>query len=195
MSPSPRSKLRFPEEESDRRLKTRLDILIAMMLVQIVLSIGLWIDRGNDGVSFEETAQVTSTEPLRQSAQVEPQAQVNQQATSSTIQEDATVPPEVIATVKVQILNGCGVNGLAAESKAWFIRNGYDVRDVGNADRNNYEKSRILDRSGNLTAARELAKLLELDDTQIFRMEGPPSRQFDLTFVIGNDNKRLPIAK
>lgn len=166
------------------------------MLVQIVLSIGLWIDRGEDGEPVEDTFQEVVTEPLRQPVQTEPGIEVTSKPqVTTTTHNDPAVPPDAITPLKVQILNGCGVNGLAADSKTWFIRNGYDVRDVGNADRNNYEKSRIIDRSGNLTAARELAKLLNLDESQIFRLEGPPSRQFDLTFVIGNDNQRLPIAR
>ncbi len=41
MSPAPRGKYKLSNDDGDRRIRTRLDLLIALMLVQIVLSIGI----------------------------------------------------------------------------------------------------------------------------------------------------------
>ena len=48
----------------------------------------------------------------------------------------------------VEILNGTTANGLASRTAELFRSFGYDVVSVGNADRNDYEKTIIIDRSG-----------------------------------------------
>jgi anionic cell wall polymer biosynthesis LytR-Cps2A-Psr (LCP) family protein len=48
----------------------------------------------------------------------------------------------------VEVLNGTAVNGLAARTATLFQGFGYDVISVGNADRNDHEKTLIIDRSG-----------------------------------------------
>ena len=48
----------------------------------------------------------------------------------------------------VEVLNGTTVNGLAGRTAELFRSFGYDIISVGNADRNDYEKTIIIDRSG-----------------------------------------------
>jgi anionic cell wall polymer biosynthesis LytR-Cps2A-Psr (LCP) family protein len=48
----------------------------------------------------------------------------------------------------VEILNGTSVNGLAGQTAELLRGFGYDVISIGNADRNDYEKTEIIDRSG-----------------------------------------------
>lgn len=197
MSPAPRSKLKLTEEEIDRRLRTRLDLLIALMIVQIFISIGIWVDR------HQSSDQPTETATQSEAAITEDESIPTETVISETIEPAETVeePEDTVtsvvldAPIRVQVLNGCGVKRIAARTKAWLIRNRYDVRDVGNADRSDYEHCRILDRSGNLTAARELARILSIDESQIARMNEVSSPRFDLTLVIGEDYKRMPIGQ
>lgn len=48
----------------------------------------------------------------------------------------------------VEVLNGTAVNGLAGRTAELLRGFGYDVISIGNADRNDYEKTEIVDRSG-----------------------------------------------
>jgi anionic cell wall polymer biosynthesis LytR-Cps2A-Psr (LCP) family protein len=48
----------------------------------------------------------------------------------------------------VEVLNGTAVNGLAGRTAELLRGFGYDVISIGNADRNDYEKTEIIDRSG-----------------------------------------------
>jgi anionic cell wall polymer biosynthesis LytR-Cps2A-Psr (LCP) family protein len=48
----------------------------------------------------------------------------------------------------VEVLNGTAVNGLAGRTADLLRGFGYDVISIGNADRNDYEKTEIVDRSG-----------------------------------------------
>jgi hypothetical protein len=45
-----------------------------------------------------------------------------------------------------------------------------------------------------MAAARELALVLNIDQSQIIELDGSPSPFVDLTVVIGEDYKRLPIG-
>ena len=48
----------------------------------------------------------------------------------------------------VEILNGTSVNGLAGRTAELYRNFGYEIISVGNADRNDYDKTIIIDRSG-----------------------------------------------
>jgi anionic cell wall polymer biosynthesis LytR-Cps2A-Psr (LCP) family protein len=48
----------------------------------------------------------------------------------------------------VEVLNGSGLNGLAGRTAELLRSFGYDVISIGNADRDDYEKTEIIDRSG-----------------------------------------------
>ncbi|MBM3327162.1 MAG: hypothetical protein FJY65_09365 [Calditrichaeota bacterium] len=197
MTPTPRPRERYVPDDPERRTRLRLDLLIALMVVQIVLSIGLWVDRyktheaaPTKAASVEtKPAPVFEPEPLTQSTPTytETQPAPLPQATSAP----SSLPPRI----KVQVLNGCGVPGVAKRARDWLARQDYDIRDVGNADKQDYRISKIVNRSGNLTAACELARLLGIDEAQITRQSTPTGADFDLTLIVGKDYKRLPFAR
>jgi LCP family protein required for cell wall assembly len=64
--------------------------------------------------------------------------------------------------VTVQVLNGSGVPGLAARVRTRLIYFGFNVVEFGNADRDDYEKTMVLDRSGNAEAARRIYEILKI---------------------------------
>lgn len=97
------------------------------------------------------------------------------------------------SNIRIDVLNGCGVTGIAGRAQKWLKRNGYKVRLAENADRHDYKQSIIQDRSGNYQAALELARALNLNESNIMELRGSPSPYVDLTLVIGLDYKRLPI--
>jgi hypothetical protein len=184
--------MRFPGDDPDRGIRTLLMVILALAVVQFVLTIGLFVDRGR------------RDEPTRHSAAREP-ARRQEPAPEKAAERVREVAPEpakpevseepVMQPVRVQVLNGCGAQGVAARLRDFLTRSGYDVRDVGNADRQDYRESRILDRSGNMDAARDLAKLLSIDRARISKLTGTPSPKLDLTLIIGYDYKQMPIAR
>jgi len=187
--------MRLSDEDPDRRFRTRLDLLLALMVVQLVLLIGLWIDRSRsepaEMVELPVVSEMSEEEPLQTHQTTEP-------TSPQSVDASRTRPPaeaEVAEPVRLQVLNGCGVTGIAGRTRDWLVRNGYDVRDVGNAARQDYRQSQIINRSGNLTAARELADLLGIDRSLISSRSDAPSLQVDLTLIIGRDYKRLRVAR
>lgn len=189
--------MKFPTDDPDRRTRIRLDFLIALMVVQIVLSIGLWVDRYRDRDEAQPAAAVKSDNPFDELYTEQP-AESAQNTEPGVVELPAVEPvhePIVPAKVKVQVLNGCGKTGIARRAQQWMERNDYEVRDVGNADRQDYRSSEVINRSGNATAARDLARMLGIDESKIKRKAAPPGLDVDLTLIIGADNKRLPFGR
>ncbi len=199
MTPNPRPRGRFDIDDPERRTRIRLDLLIALMVVQLVLSIGLWVDRYKNR---EVTPAKSATVEVKSEPIYEPEPILQSMPTNVEQPSVAqTQPPSDLgistppARIKVQVLNGCGVPGVAKRARDWLIKQDYEIRDVGNADRQDYRISKIVNRSGNHKSARELARLLGIDEAQISRQSGPAGTDFDLTLIIGKDYKRLPFAR
>lgn len=93
-------------------------------------------------------------------------------------------PPVDRARIRVQVRNGSGVSGAASEVTTFLREAGFDVVDYGNADRFDYERTRIIDRMGSSVAAREVAALLPGIPIE----SSPDSTLFlDVTIVVGRD--------
>jgi anionic cell wall polymer biosynthesis LytR-Cps2A-Psr (LCP) family protein len=97
----------------------------------------------------------------------------------------------------VEILNGTAVNGLAGRTAELLRGFGYDVISVGNADRNDYEKTEIIDRSGYEDGIRAFSDIVKCQNirseapvTDNLDMElSPQSFEYrsDFTLIIGRD--------
>jgi hypothetical protein len=97
----------------------------------------------------------------------------------------------------VEILNGTMVSGLAGRPAELFRGFGYDVISIGNADRNDYEKTLIIDRSGYQAVARSFGELIRCTNIQFdspiqanpeidLEMQNFEYRS-DFTVIIGRD--------
>lgn len=89
--------------------------------------------------------------------------------------------------IRVEVLNGAGVPGLADRMTRLLRSRGFDVVDYGNAEAEG-GPSAILDRVGDADLAREVA--LELPGTPI--RYAPDSERFiDVTVLVGADYERF----
>jgi len=175
------------------------------MVVQVVMTIGLWVEVASlkKSLHLEPQASVETAEKLSELDRTT-RKPVGQDIVKSVVSDvspeknvEKEVPIEEIepSPIRLQVLNGCGVAGIAGCVGKWLDRNAYEVVDIGNADRQDYRLSRIIDRSGNLTAARELAGLLGLSEDHIKRSTLIPKPEIDLTLIVGKDHKRLSIGR
>jgi hypothetical protein len=86
--------------------------------------------------------------------------------------------------VRIEVLNGAGVAGLAREATQQLRGVGFDVVFFGNAGRFDHGRSVVIDRSGDLDMARAVAAALGIDsvasavDSTLF---------LDATVVLGSD--------
>lgn len=76
----------------------------------------------------------------------------------------AAGPPFPGQRIRVEVLNGTGVAGLAREVTTLLRDRGFDVVYYGNASRR--DSTVVLDRAGDLTAVQAIARILEIDQVQ-----------------------------
>ena len=91
---------------------------------------------------------------------------------------------EGVPQVRVEVLNGAGIPGLAREVTRRLRDAGFDVVYFGNAGGSPREVSEVLDRSGQLKAARAVAGSLDIE-----RVRAAPDTGLyvDVSVVLGKD--------
>lgn len=95
--------------------------------------------------------------------------------------------------VRLQVLNGCGVNGLAGKvADVWADFVDSDIRiivvETDNFDLRPVEKTFLISRDGDKSAARTLAKKLHLKNPEILSQPLEQNyREVTVTLVLGGD--------
>lgn len=84
----------------------------------------------------------------------------------------------------VEILNGTPARGLAKRTAEIFQSFGYDVVSVGNATRDDYERTVVVDRLDNPEAARNLGAVIRCTNTS---PGGEGEAVSDFTIILGGD--------
>jgi hypothetical protein len=88
--------------------------------------------------------------------------------------------------VSLEILNGTPSAGLASRTAQVFKSYGYSISSVGNADRSDYEQTVVIDRKGNMNAARKAAELIQCEN--IHTDPGAnPDEAVDVLIILGRD--------
>jgi len=104
-----------------------------------------------------------------------------------------SVPPETsteavqIEHARLAVLNGAGLEGLATDTAEYLQGQGLNVIQIANADRIDYDKSRVIVYSQNYPyTIRYLAELLGLTEGQILQAVFPQN-DLDLMVILGAD--------
>ncbi len=92
--------------------------------------------------------------------------------------------------IQVEVRNGAGVDHLAAETTHYLRERGFDVVDVGNYTSFQQERSVVIDRVGDLKAARKVAETLGLPADRV-RQEIRRQYYLDASVIIGHDYNQL----
>lgn len=94
--------------------------------------------------------------------------------------------------IQIEVLNGCGVPGIATRFTNALRNNGFDVVDSGNFESFDVRETIVIDRSGNLDHAIRIARALGISEENIIR-ETSPNFYLDATVVIGSDFEKLKL--
>jgi len=95
------------------------------------------------------------------------------------------IPPDAL-TITVEVLNGTRTPGLAGRARDLFQSYDLEVMAPNNADNDQYQNTVVLDRKGNLDAAKKVADLIHC--TRIFSKPDPQLDQaVDVTVILGKD--------
>jgi anionic cell wall polymer biosynthesis LytR-Cps2A-Psr (LCP) family protein len=122
---------------------------------------------------------------------------VRQSLGSLTRQQEGSLDERVFT---VEVLNGSGINGIAGRTAELLRSFGYDVISIGNADRSDYEKTEIIDRSGLEEVVKALGEVIRCEnirsETIISDISSTPEIELnlqnfeyrsDFTLIIGRD--------
>lgn len=119
------------------------------------------------------------------------------QRSLASLPQETVVKPETLSagkpylSMKVEILNGNGVTGVAAQYKDLIRAKGFDVLQTDNADRFDYNETIILVRSANADAGYKLAEELGIDKSLV-KLAPDASLRLDATLILGKDYASIP---
>jgi hypothetical protein len=85
---------------------------------------------------------------------------------------------------QVEVLNGCGVSGVAARAQEYLIEAGFDVVNTENADGFDYLETIVIDRGGDVALARRVAR--SLGTPNVIR-QVRPDLMLQVTVILGAD--------
>jgi len=107
--------------------------------------------------------------------------------TASVTEISEEEPPQPI---RVEVLNGCGVAGIARRTAEFLISKGYDVRDYKNANHQRYENTTIYVRSNNRADGEALAQSIALPDQYVILEPNPELVDVDVSLLLGKDHNK-----
>lgn len=94
--------------------------------------------------------------------------------------------------IQIEVLNGCGVSGLANQFTSVLRQNGFDVVETGNFKNFDLEETIVIARTFDKENARRVAKALGINSKNII-IEASDDFYLDATIVIGSDYQSLNI--
>jgi polyisoprenyl-teichoic acid--peptidoglycan teichoic acid transferase len=94
-------------------------------------------------------------------------------------------PADKIFTI--EILNGTPTKGLAKKAAEIFQSFGYDVLSVDNAEREDYDKTQVIDRFSNLEASKSIAGVIRCQSTSQQPAAAQDAAAADFTIILGKD--------
>ena len=101
--------------------------------------------------------------------------------------------PELIGDIiQIEVLNGCGVPGLANQYTTALRKNGFDVVETGNFDNFDLEETLVIARSFDSENARRVANALGISEKNVI-VEASDDFYLDATVVIGSDYQTLKL--
>ena len=103
-----------------------------------------------------------------------------------------SVAPEQYPDIHIEVLNGCGKDGLARQVGDRLRDLGFDVVTVGNAGTYSYPETLVIDRMGKPEFARRVAELLGVNHP-IQQIMPDPFRVEEVTVIVGKDYRRLSL--
>jgi hypothetical protein len=94
------------------------------------------------------------------------------------------------AIVQLEVLNGCGVTGVADKFTAYLRQNNFDVVQVGNYSSFDFDKTIVIDRTGKRANADKVAGALGIDKENIIQQINN-DYFLDVSLIIGRDFNKL----
>ncbi len=157
----------------------KFTVIIILLLVQIAM-LGLVLVNQYDLLPLKPVKQVFSGYSVNGVHPIPPEL----------VGDDEISPAELQNPIRVEVLNGCGVKGLAGKTAEFLRRKGYDVRDFRNAPRS-YQHTTIFVRNGDMASGEALAYTISLPQEMVKMENDPTLVDIDVTLILGHDYQRF----
>lgn len=133
----------------------------------------------------ENTPEIGQTEPVE-----EPETEIIEDSAPAE-----TAPAPFQQKIQVEILNGCGFNGVAKIFQDYLRAQGFDVVNTENYMEDgklrwDVQNSFVIDRVGQIDQAMAVARSLSIPRENVISKENPDAI-YDVSVVIGKDFKNL----
>jgi hypothetical protein len=92
--------------------------------------------------------------------------------------------------IQIEVLNGCGVSGIANAYTGLLRSNGFDVVETGNFETFDLQETIIISRSGVMDNAYRVANALGVSEQNVIQ-ESSPDFYLDVSVIIGHDFEKL----
>jgi len=92
--------------------------------------------------------------------------------------------------MQIEVLNGCGVDGVADMFTDSLRKKNFDVVNTDNYRSYNIDNSIVIDRTGDIINAEYLAEVIGIDNKQVIQQKSK-NYFLDVTLIIGKDYKQL----
>lgn len=97
--------------------------------------------------------------------------------------------------IKIEVLNGCGIAGVAEKLTDYLRTSGFDVVKLGNYRSFQIENSIVIARNEKIQNAQRVAVASGLSTESVIQQTNP-EYLLDVTFILGKDYKKLiPLQK
>lgn len=108
--------------------------------------------------------------------------------------EPAPAPVVPSKVIQLDVQNGCGAKGAGAKFTQFLRASGFDVVDVKNYSSSRVARTLVIDRLGNLAAAKKVAAALGVAESNIIQQINP-DYFVAVSVVIGEDYPSLNPGK
>tara|TARA_B100000686_G_scaffold99865_1_gene107045 strand:- start:71150 stop:71698 length:549 start_codon:yes stop_codon:yes gene_type:complete len=99
-----------------------------------------------------------------------------------------------IQDIKIEVLNGCGIQGLAAKTAEFLRSKQLDVVRSDDADHHNYSKTLIIQRNENIESLKRVSDSFGvlINDQSRIKIVPDETLGIDVTVILGKDYKSFP---
>ena len=101
-------------------------------------------------------------------------------------------PPQEERILQVEVLNGCGVSGVANKFTDHLRASGFDVVKTDNYESFNVLRTVVIDRRGNMENATRVAESMGLSEERVLQ-EVHEAYLIDATVILGKDFRQLAV--
>jgi hypothetical protein len=114
--------------------------------------------------------------------------------TDSPVDIKVSNKPKPDEIIQMEVLNGCGVNGVAERFTDFLRERNFDVVSTGNYNSFNIDESLVIDRIGNIANAEKVAEDLGISKERVITQKNE-DYFLDVSLIIGKDYFKLKPIK